>query len=101
MAAFRQETGPKERHKGMVRGVYVQPDARGQGVAGALLEAVIGHARRHVEQLTLTVVQGNGTAIGLYERHGFRIYGIEPRARKNPGGYVDKLLMVLELPART
>jgi ribosomal protein S18 acetylase RimI-like enzyme len=97
VSAFRQEVAPKECHKGVVWGVYVQPDARGQGVAAALIAAVIDSARDLMEQLTLTVVQGNTAAIALYHRFGFKVYGVEPRARKHPGGYVDKVLMVLDL----
>ncbi len=99
VAVFQQEVGPKERHKGVVAGVYVQPDARGQGVAAALIAAVIDFARNVVEQLTLAVVQGNGAAITLYHRFGFKVYGVEPRARKHSDGYVDKVLMVLDLRA--
>jgi ribosomal protein S18 acetylase RimI-like enzyme len=95
VAGFRREIGPKERHKGIVWGVYVQPEARGQGVAASLIAAIIDAAREIVEQLTLTVVQGNSAAIALYRRFGFQVYGVEPRARKNPGG--DKVLMVLDL----
>ncbi len=97
VASFRQETGPKERHKGVLGSVYVQPDSRGQGVAASLVAGVIDVARSIVEQLTLTVVQGNSAAIALYHRFGFKIYGVEPRARKNLSGYVDKVLMVLDL----
>jgi ribosomal protein S18 acetylase RimI-like enzyme len=97
VAGFRRETGPKERHKAVVWGVYVQPEARGQGVAASLIAAIIDAAREIVEQLTLTVVQGNSAAVALYRRFGFQVYGVEPRARKNPGGYVDKVLMVLDL----
>ena len=97
VAGFRQEISPKERHKGVVWGVYVQPDARGQGVAAALIADIIDSARTVVEQLTLTVVQGNDAAIALYRQFGFETYGVEPRARKNLSGYVDKVLMVLDL----
>jgi ribosomal protein S18 acetylase RimI-like enzyme len=97
VAGFRQETGPKERHKGVVWGVYVQPDARGRGLAASLIAGIIERARPLVEQLTLTVVQGNDAAIALYRRYGFAVYGVEPRARKHLGAYVDKVLMVLDL----
>ena len=97
VAGFKQETGPKERHKGVVWGVYVQPDARGQGVAAALIAGIVDCARNVVEQLTLSVVHGNDAAIALYRRFGFEIYGVEPRARKTLGGYVDKVLMALDL----
>jgi len=75
----------------------VQPEARGQGVAASLITAIIDAARNLVEQLTLTVVQGNSAALALYHQFGFEIYGVEPRARKTLGGYVDKVLMVLDL----
>jgi ribosomal protein S18 acetylase RimI-like enzyme len=97
VAGCRPETGPKERHKGVVWGVYVHPDARGQGVAAALIAGIVEAARTVVEQLTLTVVQGNDAAIGLYRQFGFEVYGVEPRARKTLGGYVDKVLMALDL----
>ncbi len=98
-ASFRREAGAKTCHKGVLGGVYVQPEARGRGIAAALVGAVIDHARSHVERLNLAVVQGNDPAIGLYLKLGFEVYGIEPRARKNPGGYVDKVLMALDLRA--
>jgi len=93
MAAFRQETGAKERHKAVVRGVYVHRDWRGQGVASALFTTLIDEARAVVERLTLVVVQGNESAIAVYRRHGFSIYGVEPMARKHEGQYIDKVLM--------
>jgi ribosomal protein S18 acetylase RimI-like enzyme len=97
VAGFRRESGPKERHKGVVWGVYVAQEARGRGIAAALVAGIVEVARDVVEQLTLTVVQGNDAAIALYRRHGFTIYGIEPRARKTAAGYTDKVLMVCDL----
>jgi len=97
MVGFKQETGPKDRHKGLVWGFYVEPEARGQGVGAALMEALVAHARGLVEQLTLAVVTDNAAAIALYRRLGFETYGVEPRALKGPDGYVDEALMVLFL----
>ena len=94
MAGFKQETGPRDSHKGFVWGFFVEPDARGQGVGAALMEALIAHASGVVEQLTLAVVSSNAEAIALYERFGFRSYGVEPRALKGPDGYADEVLMV-------
>jgi ribosomal protein S18 acetylase RimI-like enzyme len=43
-------------------------------------------------------VTSNATARGLYDRAGFRIYGVERHAlRLGPGRYVDEELRVLEL----
>jgi ribosomal protein S18 acetylase RimI-like enzyme len=94
MAGFKQETGPRDSHKGFVWGFFVEPEARGQGVGAALMNALIAHARDIVEQLTLAVVSSNAGAIALYESFGFRSYGVEPRALKSPDGYADEVLMV-------
>ncbi len=93
MAGLKQETGPKDRHKGFVWGMYVRPEARKQGIGSALIAATIDRAGDIVEQLTLTVVQGNEDAILLYRKFGFQVYGIEPRALKAATGYADEVLM--------
>ena len=97
MIGFKQEDGPKDAHKGFVWGFYVRPENRRQGVGADLISALIGFARDSVEQLTLTVVQGNDAAVSLYKRFGFDIYGIEPKALKSTTGYSDEVLMILFL----
>jgi ribosomal protein S18 acetylase RimI-like enzyme len=97
MAGFKQEAGLKDSHKGFVWGFYVAPEQRHQGLGSALIGALIEVACDSVEQLTLTVVRDNEAAIALYERHGFEIYGVEPRALKTSTGYSDEVLMVLFL----
>ena len=97
LAGFKQESGPKDNHKGFVWGLYVRPSARGQSAARALMAAVIGCARERVEQLTLAVVEGNDAARTLYEKFGFEVYGLEPRALKSATGYRNEVLMVLFL----
>ena len=53
-----------------------RPEARGQGVGAALLEAAATAARRRGSRaLRLEVRTDNAAAIGLYERHGFRRIG--------------------------
>ena len=86
MVGFKQQTIAKLAHKGFVWGFYVSPEVRGRGVGAALVDGI--------EQLTLSVVQGNAAALALYERCGFETYGIEPRALKSAGGYADEILMV-------
>jgi ribosomal protein S18 acetylase RimI-like enzyme len=92
-----RDGGAKERHKGSIHGFYVEPAWRQRGVGSALMRAAIDDARRDLEQLTLRVVDGNKAAIALYERFGFRVYGVEPRARKTDAGYADVVEMVLFL----
>src|SRR3954447_11624059 len=93
VAGFYVQPGPKHRHKGTLWGMYVRPQARGAGIAGRLVEAVVEHARAHVELLQLTVISENLAARRLYERFGFAAYGLEKRAAKYRGRYHDDLLM--------
>ena len=89
-----RESSPKERHKGLLWGMYVEPDARRYRIGAALVQAVLDHAAGEVEQVRLAVSYGNAAAIGLYERLGFVAYGREPRALKGLDGYSDDMLMV-------
>ncbi|WP_247883617.1 GNAT family N-acetyltransferase [Azospirillum sp. B21] len=84
----------KSRHKGLLWGVYVRGNRRGSGLADAVMTALLAHAVEHVEQIHLSVAATNKRAIGLYERLGFEAYGMEPRALKVDGIYIDELLMV-------
>jgi ribosomal protein S18 acetylase RimI-like enzyme len=97
VAGFFVESGAKSAHRGRIWGVYVRPAARGRGVAGALLEHLIAHARPLVEQVHLSVVTENAAAVALYRRLGFTTYGTEPRALRIGERYFDEYLMVLRL----
>jgi ribosomal protein S18 acetylase RimI-like enzyme len=88
----------KVRHVGHVIGMMVRPEARGAGVGALLLQACIAEAKQaRLEMLTLSVTAGNASAVRLYERHGFAVYGNLPRALKVAGRYHDKLHMVRAL----
>jgi ribosomal protein S18 acetylase RimI-like enzyme len=77
--------------------MYIKNGYRGQGIGNALLNAVITHAKNRVIQLHLTVVTTNQTALKLYQKNGFRVYGTEPRALKIGDQFYDEHMMVLEL----
>jgi len=97
IAGFVIREGEKERHKGFLWGMYVRPDARKAGVGQQLVEAVIEHARDHVEVIQLSVVSGNERARRLYARLGFVEYGVEKHSLKQDGRYYDEILMALDL----
>jgi ribosomal protein S18 acetylase RimI-like enzyme len=97
MVGFRRFDMEKARHKGVVWGTYVRPAHRGKGVARALMEAVIAHARGEVEMLGLSVVTTNASARRLYESLGFVAYGTEIRAMKLGETYYDEIHMALRL----
>lgn len=87
----------KESHKGLLRSMYVKPQARKAGVGRQLIETMIASARGRIELLNLVVVSDNHPAIRLYESLGFKTYGLEKNSLKQDGKYFDELLMALDL----
>jgi ribosomal protein S18 acetylase RimI-like enzyme len=86
------------RHKAFVWGVYVAEAARGQSLGERLLGAIVEHAHREgVTLLQLGVGEGNWPARRLYTRMGFLPYGLEQRALRLNGYYIDEVLMALKL----
>jgi ribosomal protein S18 acetylase RimI-like enzyme len=94
-AGFMREPGLKERHKGAMWGVYLQPALRGRGVAEALIGRLLDHARQHVSLLRCSVTIDNAAASALYARLGFVQYGIEPRSLRYEGRDYDEALLVI------
>ena len=68
----------REKHKGLIWGVFISPEIRGQGVSRALLATLLNWADQHYEQVTLTVITTNTAALALYQQAGFDIFGSEP-----------------------
>ena len=97
IAGFVIREGEKERHKGLLWGMYVRRDSRKAGVGRQLVEAIIDHARAHVEVIQLSVVSDNEPARQLYACLGFVEYGVEKNSLKQDGRYYDEVLMALDL----
>lgn len=74
--------------------IIVDERLRGRGVGTRLLQElmVLAKERFHLEFLHLEVYRGN-RAIHLYERMGFKEYGVHRRFMKDGDRYVDKILM--------
>jgi len=78
--------------------MWVAPEARGRGVAQALLQASIDWARSiGAQRVHLGVVCGNDAAARLYRRAGFRDVGAPEPLR--PGSAALEQAMQLELGA--
>lgn len=97
VVGFYVPDGAKQRHKGVLWGMFIQPEARGTGLGPSLVARVLEYARQTVEEVRLTVVATNAAAIRLYERAGFERYGLEQRALKIGNDYHDEVLMALSL----
>lgn len=83
---------PKDAYRSTAElSVYVSPEARGRGLANALLDALIGHARASEEiHLIVSVITGNNAAsMALHERYGFKKCGAVHEAGFKMGCYHD------------
>jgi RimJ/RimL family protein N-acetyltransferase len=97
VAGLRVHSAVKLRHKDMLWGMYVRPEARGTGLAASLVQRVIEEAQSFVEEICLTVVASNAAAHRVYLAAGFEQYGLERRALRVGDAYYDEVLMALPL----
>lgn len=79
--------------EGNLDNIAVAPHCRRQGVADALLSALIDLGRTRLSVLLLEVRASNLPAIALYERHGFVLVGRRRNYYESPRE--DALLMTL------
>ena len=89
----------KTRHKAGI-GIALLKEYWGLGIGSAIFTEIIKTAqgREGVELLELEVASCNTSAIRLYDKLGFVVYGQRPYSLKlKDGTYYDELLMVLDL----
>jgi ribosomal protein S18 acetylase RimI-like enzyme len=91
----------KAAHKVHLWGMHVLPTHRRQGIGARLLDAAIQHARSipGVTTVRLSVSSTAPNAQRLYERAGFRVWGIEPDSLRHKGQSATEYHMILRLPA--
>ncbi|MGH7267845.1 MAG: GNAT family N-acetyltransferase [Candidatus Rokuibacteriota bacterium] len=99
IVACSREAGVKRRHKALIWGMYVAPEARSRGVGRLLVEEAVARARRWsgLAQLWLSVAVHNEPARALYRSCGFQVFGLERRALRLVDRDVDEEHMVLHL----
>jgi len=80
-------------------GIAIRKSDWGQGLGEQILHALISFAKKAgYELLELEVASCNNSAIRLYDKLGFVVYGQRPYSLKlKDGTYYDELLMVLDL----
>jgi RimJ/RimL family protein N-acetyltransferase len=94
-AGFFIQSSIKMRHRGILFSMYIESTYRNKGIANLLVKTVIEHAKKSVLQLHATVVTSNQSALNLYEKNGFIIYGTEPHSLKIANHFYDEHMMVL------
>lgn len=74
--------------------ILVDKNYRGKGIGTKLVEELIliGKEKFHLELIHLEVYEGN-PAIRLYERLGFKPYGMQKKFVKDQEQYINKILM--------
>lgn len=93
------ETREKIKHRATLVAMYVTPEHRGKGIGKALILEAIQKAKEieTIEQINLSVTVTNEAAYRLYSSLGFETFGVEKRALKVDGEYLDGKHMVLFL----
>ncbi|MBB3176189.1 GNAT family N-acetyltransferase [Variovorax sp. Sphag1AA] len=94
-AGLQFQAREKARHKADLFGMYVAPSARGGGHGQKLVDVLLDEAaaREGVRIVQLTVTEGNAAAQTLYERCGFKPFGVEPYAVALGDAYLSKVHM--------
>ncbi|MFD9064592.1 GNAT family N-acetyltransferase [Kitasatospora purpeofusca] len=79
--------------------VYVGPDARGLGVAGLLLDALIGSTEAAgIWTIQSGVFPENTASLALHARAGFRVIGTRERIGRHHGRWRDVVLIERRSP---
>jgi len=97
ITGFNRMARQRAGHRGEVVQVYVDPNYRGQNIGEKLLRRVLeyGFTLDGIEQIQLSVIANNLTAIRLYEKLGFKTFGVQPRYFKAGDIYMDQQFMQL------
>ena len=96
MAGFAVYDRVKASHKGVMWGVYVQPEWRSQGLGKRLVQRVIEQASQHVLILEAAVGLMNESARRTYHALGFKPYGLERKALRVGDVFHDEELLFIE-----
>ena len=95
ITGFNRMARERAMHRGEIVQVYVDPGYRGQNIGEKLLRQALAYAFQleGVEQVQLSVIANNQRAIALYEKIGFKSFGIQPRYFKVGDSYLDQQFM--------
>ena len=95
ITGFNRMARQRASHRGEIVQVYVDPSYRGLNLGEKLLRRVLEYAftLEGIEQVQLSVIAGNQKAIKLYEKLGFRTFGVQPHYFKAGETYMDQQFM--------
>lgn len=90
--------GKRQGHVGLF-GIVFSKEYRGQGIGFKLAQNVIQKAKQKmgIKQVILGCFANNQTGINLYQKLGFKQYGVHPKAVLYKGKYIDEILFYKDL----
>ncbi len=97
ITGFNRIARQRAMHRGEIVQVYVDSNYRGQNIGAKLIRRALDYAfhLEGIEQVQLSVIANNHTAIRLYEKFGFKTFGVQPRYFKVGDTYMDQQFMQL------
>ncbi|MER7539439.1 N-acetyltransferase family protein [Streptomyces sp. NPDC097704] len=79
--------------------VYVHPDARGRGVASALLDALVASTEAAgIWTIQAGIFPENATSLAVHARAGFRVVGTRERIARHHGVWRDRVFVERRSP---
>jgi ribosomal protein S18 acetylase RimI-like enzyme len=99
LVGVNRDLRPSVMHKSTLWGLYIKPDQRKQGCGGALLNEVIMAAQKipDLRLIRAVVTVTSKDALSLLEKHGFKVFGQEPEAKRLNDKYYDQVYLWLPL----
>ena len=98
MIGFMRQQSLKRRHRGFIWGMYVELTHAGTGIGRQLIEACLERTTQleGLERIDLSVLSGAPTARRLYEKVGFKAWGVDENAIRYGEEYLDEIFMKLD-----
>lgn len=89
------------KHEG-VFGISLAKGYRGEGIGKKLMSLLLTQAKKNIPQIrivTLSIFANNSSAMSLYKKMGFKVFGTLPAGVLHKGKYVDHIFMYKKLRA--
>lgn len=97
ICGFYRQQDSRSNHRGEIIQMYVKPNYQGRHIGQTILQTTIETAfeLKGMEQIELGVFSNSKVALKIYDKAGFKQYGLHKNCLKSNDGYIDLSLMVL------
>ena len=97
ICGFYRQQDRRSNHRGEIIQIYVQPAYQGKNIGRTILQKTIEtiFEIKEIEQIELGVFSNSKAALKIYNKVGFKEYGLQKNYLKSEDNYIDLSLMVL------